>query len=172
MTLNDQLDSSIVLGVDGMLLQDLMATKITGPKKDLIGDLHMELNLVTFAVLAVIAQATPPTTQPSTAEPAEPPSPLQTVELPANWGWANIELTHARLAGLELIQGMGNIAKLRLRGSFQARGQEQTGERLFRRKPRKSSARSTRITFRFRRSTMRARSWKPTAKVTSPWTSI
>lgn len=109
-TLNDRLDSTVVLGVDGMLLQDLMATKITGPKKELIGALHMDLNLVNAPVLVVIAKATPPTTQPS-AEASDPPSPLYTADLPANWGSADIELTHARLAGLELVQGISNIAK-------------------------------------------------------------
>ncbi|MGD0140305.1 MAG: hypothetical protein ABSD28_15645 [Tepidisphaeraceae bacterium] len=105
-TLNDRLDSTIKLNEDGMLLQALMADKITEPKSQLIGAVHLDLNLVNAPVLVVIAKAMPPSTRP-----ADPPSSRASAELPENWGSAHIELTQARLVGLELIQGMSNYAK-------------------------------------------------------------
>ncbi len=109
MMLNDRLDSTINLDIDGMLLQSLMAAKISEPRKNLIGELHANVELVK-APLLVIAKAAQPATQPS-SDASNPPSPDYAAELPANWGSANIELTHARLAGLEIIQGISNIAK-------------------------------------------------------------
>jgi len=105
-TLNDRLDSTIKLTEDGMLLQALMADKITEPRKQLIGEVHLDLNLVNAPVLVILAKAMPPSTEPS-----DPPSALRSADLPENWGSAHIELTHARLVGLELIQGMSNYAK-------------------------------------------------------------
>ena len=117
--LNDRLDSTLSVKVNGMLLQDLMADKIAEPKKtDLIGAIRMDLELVDAPVLQIIADAVPPTTAPS-APAAQPDlqstsssaSPKYMSDLPASWGSADIEVTHARLAGLELIQGLGNLAK-------------------------------------------------------------
>jgi hypothetical protein len=105
-TLDDRLDSTIKLNEDGMLLQALAAAKTTDPKSQLIGTVHLDLNLVNAPVLAVIAKATPPSTQPS-----DPPSSRASAELPANWGSAHIEVTQARLVGLALIQGMSNYVK-------------------------------------------------------------
>jgi len=105
-TLNHRLDSTIKLNEDGMLLQALMADKITEPRKQLIGAVHLDLNLVNAPVLVVLAKAMPPSTQPS-----DPPSSRASADLPENWGSAHIELTHARLVGLELVQGMSNYAK-------------------------------------------------------------
>jgi hypothetical protein len=80
----------------------------------------MDLELVDAPVLQIIAQAVPaPATEPSTPV-AQPDvqsasfssaSPKYLSDLPASWGSADIQLTNARLAGLEVIQGMGNIAK-------------------------------------------------------------
>jgi hypothetical protein len=70
-------------------------------------------------VLQIIAEATPPPA-PAPAAPAAQPdlqsaassgSPKYMNDLPASWGSCEIEITHARLAGLEVLQGMGNIAK-------------------------------------------------------------
>ncbi|MGD0389482.1 MAG: hypothetical protein ABSC42_11060 [Tepidisphaeraceae bacterium] len=105
-TLNDRLDSTIKLNEDGMLLQALMADKTTEPKSQLIGAVHLDLNLVNAPVLTVIAKAMPPSTQPS-----DPRSSQASAELPQNWGSAQIELTHAKLVGLALVQGMSNYAK-------------------------------------------------------------
>ncbi|HEY1922911.1 MAG TPA: hypothetical protein VGG44_09205 [Tepidisphaeraceae bacterium] len=104
--LNDHLDSTLSLITDGMLLQDLMADKIADPKKQLIGALHADVELVNAPVLVVVAKAT---SRPS--ESSGEISPLASEPLPVVWGSADIELTHARLVGFELIQGMGNIAK-------------------------------------------------------------
>jgi hypothetical protein len=119
--LNDRLDSTISLRVDDMLVQSLMADKIADPKQvNLIGDLKMDLELVDAPVLQIIAEAVPaPATEPSAPSAQSdlqstsfsPSSPKYLSDLPASWGSADIELTHARLAGLEVIQGMGNIAK-------------------------------------------------------------
>ncbi len=118
--LNDRLDSTISLKVDGMLIQALMADKIADPKQEnLIGDLKMDLELVDAPVLQVIADAVPPPTTEPSAPAVQPDlqsasssgAPKYMSDLPASWGSAEIELTHARLAGLEVIQGMGNIAK-------------------------------------------------------------
>ena len=105
-TLNDRLDSTIKLNEDGMLLQALMADKITEPRKQLIGAVHVDLNLVNAPVMVILAKAIPPSTQPS-----DPPSSRGSADLPENWGSAHIELTHARLVGLELVQGMSNYVK-------------------------------------------------------------
>jgi hypothetical protein len=62
------------------------------------------------------ADAPPSTTQPSaavsTTAPASTEASIASTQ-PATvvWGTADIELTHARLAGLEVIQGISNIAK-------------------------------------------------------------
>jgi hypothetical protein len=101
--LNDRLDSTLALTVDGMLLQSLMADKISEPRKELIGALHANVDLVKAPILVIVARAT--------SRPSDPPSPLATADLPANWGSADIELTHARLVGLNLIQGMDSIAR-------------------------------------------------------------
>ena len=100
--LNDLLTSTLRLTVDGMLLQALMADKISGEKKDLIGALHANVELINAPVLVVIAKAT--------SRPSPEPSDRLWI-LPANWGWADIELTHAHLVGLNLFQGMTNIAR-------------------------------------------------------------
>jgi hypothetical protein len=100
--LNDRLTSTLRLTVDGMLLQALMADKISGPKKDLIGALHANVELINAPILVIAARAT---SRPS------PDSPEHPWILPANWGWADIELTQARLIGLSLYQGMDNIAR-------------------------------------------------------------
>jgi hypothetical protein len=104
--LNDRLDSTIKLNEDGMLLQALMADKITEPRKQLIGAVHLDLNLVNAPVMVILAKAMPPSTQP-----ADPPTSQASADLPENWGSAHVELTQARLVGLELIQGMSNYAK-------------------------------------------------------------
>jgi len=118
--LNDRLDSTISLKVDGMLLQSLMADKIAEPKQEnIIGDLKMDLELVDAPVLQIIAEATPPPSTEPSAPAAQPDlqsassagAPKYLSDLPASWGSAEIELTHARLAGLEVLQGIGNIAK-------------------------------------------------------------
>ena len=119
--LNDRLDSTISLKVNDMLVQSLMADKIADPKQqNLIGDLKMDLELVDAPVLQIIAEAVPPPATEPSAPSAQSDlqsasfssgSPKYLSDLPASWGSADIELTHARLAGLEVIQGIGNIAK-------------------------------------------------------------
>jgi hypothetical protein len=118
--LNDRLDSTLSVKVDDMLVQSLMADKIDDPKENLIGTLRMDLELIDAPVLQIVAEAVPPPTTAPSAPAAQsdlqsasfssgPPKYLS--DLPASWGSADIELTHARLAGLEVIQGIGNIAK-------------------------------------------------------------
>jgi hypothetical protein len=118
--LNDRLDSTLSLKVNGMLIQDLMADKIAEPRKtDLIGAIAMDLELVDAPVLQIIAEATPPpapappapAAQPDLQSAASSGSPKYMNDLPASWGSCEIEITHARLAGLELVQGIGNLAK-------------------------------------------------------------
>jgi hypothetical protein len=130
--LNDRLDTSLKLKADGMLLQLLMADKIKEPRMQLIGNLHAKVNLVNAPVMTVIAMATAPATQPSTTEPSttQPVSassnPLPVPDgLPANWGSADIQLTHARLAGLELVQGISNIAKSAFADLFKHQDKDQ-----------------------------------------------
>jgi len=118
-TLNDRLDTTIKLNEDGMLLQALMADKITEPRKQLIGAVHLDLNLVNAPVRVVIAKATPPSTQPS-----DPPSSQPSAELPQNWGGAHVELTEARLVGLELVQGMSNYVKSAFTDLFERQKKE------------------------------------------------
>ncbi len=104
--LNDRLDSTLSLIVDGMLLQDLMADKISDPKKQLIGAIHADVELVNAPVLVVAAKA-----MPQSDGSGGHLSQLASENLPVVWGSASIELTQARLIGFELVQGMGNIAK-------------------------------------------------------------
>ncbi len=105
-TLNERLDSTLALTVDGMLLQTLMADKISEPRKNLIGAVHANVELKNAPLRIIAARAT---SRP--ADESDPPSPLASADLPAYWGAADIELTHARLVGLELFQGMDNIAR-------------------------------------------------------------
>ena len=118
--LNDRLNTTLSLKVNDMLIQDLMADKIAEPKKtNLIGDLTMDLEPVDAPVLDIASYFT---TGPATA-PSAPPAqadlqsafssgpPKYISDLPASWGTCEINITHARLAGLEVVQGIGNFAK-------------------------------------------------------------
>ena len=122
--LNNRLDSTLSIHIDGMTLQDLMACKTTGPKSSLIGTVQADVELVQAPIILVANDATPPPPPPPPAPGAPPPppppeppvadattQPTYASDLPDNWGNAQIDLTNARLAGLEVIQGMGNIAK-------------------------------------------------------------
>jgi hypothetical protein len=104
--LDDRLDSTLSLVTDGMLLQDLMADKISDPKKQLIGALRADVEVVNAPVLVIAALATSRPSDDSSGHPT-----FTRADLPVTWGSVDIELTHARLIGFELIQGMGNIAK-------------------------------------------------------------
>jgi hypothetical protein len=119
--LDDKLDSTLSVKVDGMLVQSVLADKIAEPRMtNLIGDLKLDLELIDAPVLQIIAEATPSATTAPSAPATEPEvqsaayitgAPKYMSDLPASWGSANIELTHARLAGLEVIQGISNIAR-------------------------------------------------------------
>ena len=105
-TLNERLDSTLTLTVDRMLLQTLMADKISEPRKNLIGAVHAYVELKNAPLRVIAAKATSRPAADSASS-----SPLSMADLPANWGSGDIELTQARLVGFELIQGMDNIAR-------------------------------------------------------------
>jgi len=119
--LDDRLDSTLSVKVYDMLIQSLMADKIDGPAKDLVGDVTMDLELLDAPVLQILADATPPATQPSTEPSTQPsmqagnfggsPKYMVVGGLPPNWGTCDLQLVHARLAGLEVLQGVTNLAK-------------------------------------------------------------
>ncbi len=113
--LNDRLDANLDIAADDFLLQDLAIAKITPPQPDLVGNLKATIKLVNAPLLVIAAKAHPPATQPSDP----PPSPLASQPLPDHWGHADLELTHARLAGLELIQGVTNLARSVLADIFE-----------------------------------------------------
>jgi len=77
--------------------------------------------LIDAPILVVAAEAVPVPAAGPSAPPPPPPdiqssapasnTPKYMSDLPASWGSVNLEVTHARLAGLELLQGVGNLAK-------------------------------------------------------------
>jgi hypothetical protein len=115
--LNDRLDSTLSVKVYDILIQSLMADKIDGPAKDLFGDVTMDLELLDAPVLQILADATPPATQPSTQPSmqagnfAGSPKYMVVGGLPPNWGTCDLQVVRARLAGLEVLQGVTNLAK-------------------------------------------------------------
>ncbi len=75
--------------------------------KDLEGLVDVNVHLEKAPLLVIAAHAAPPTTRPSDP----PPSPLRQVPLTGKWATGTIHVTEARLAGLEMIQKLGNFAK-------------------------------------------------------------
>lgn len=133
--LDDRLDSTISLKVDGMKLQTFLADKIVEPKKtDLIATIRkLDLELVDAPVLQILAEATPapatepsvPTTQPDMQAVTQGGSPKYMTDLPASWGSCDLEITDARLAGLEVLQGVTNLAKTAFTDLFDKKDKDQ-----------------------------------------------
>jgi|GEM_PF-2341526 len=106
--LDEYLHSTLDLKVKNLQLKHLATAKQPpDPQlKDLTGTANVTVHLDNAPLLVIAAHAAPPSTQPSV-----PDSPLRSVSLPDKWGNGEVTLTDARLAGLELIQKMGNFAK-------------------------------------------------------------
>ena len=58
--LDDRRDSNLDIAVDGVLLEDLMATKITPPRQELIGATQVRMKLINAPLLVIAAKAQPP----------------------------------------------------------------------------------------------------------------
>ncbi len=117
LTGNVQLDSTFTapkldLFVKDVQLQRLSEAKLhKDPKaQDLIGNTNAEVHLVNAPLRTLAAVAAPP-------DPKAPPAAPQV--LPDDWGNGQVRITDARLAGLELIQGLGNMAKSAFTSVFQ-----------------------------------------------------
>jgi hypothetical protein len=103
--LNSRFDANLALTVRDVMLNKLSAAQFGGDKRDLAGKLKADVTLVDAPLLHVVDVVTGtsiPTTQTSTTAPSF---------LPANWGSGKVEITEARLVGLEVIQGLGKIAR-------------------------------------------------------------
>ncbi|HET6251199.1 MAG TPA: hypothetical protein VFE47_26185 [Tepidisphaeraceae bacterium] len=106
--LNKRLDSTLTIGIYRMLLQALMADQIAGPKKNLAGEIRGNVQLVDAPLRAVIASAMASSSQ------------LAAGSLPAKWGSADIQMTHARFTGFAMVQGMTNLARSAFAALFKA----------------------------------------------------
>jgi hypothetical protein len=136
--LNDRLDSTLALHIDGMKIQDFMACKIEPSKTEVIGTVHAAIAMQDAPIVLIAQDATPPPAPPvdPNAPPAPPPPeppitdatapPIYASDLPTNWGNATVDVTNARLAGLEVIQGISNIAKSAFANLFNQKDKPQT----------------------------------------------
>ena len=157
-----------------------MADKIAEPKKtDLIGDLTMDLEPVDAPVLQIIAELLHFWPRDGAIRPSgtnrlairifiRTRRNLSAIS-PQAGAPAKSNITHARLAGLEVIQGIGNFAKSAFTDLFDKKDKDVSPKRSFPRKTPKSSAISFKRPRRAnRRFTMKAKRLPPMAKATSP----
>lgn len=102
--LDDVLTTNLALQVSDLSLEKFAATQLYGEKLELVGDVFVKANLTDAPLLTIVEQATPNASVPSNQAVMFKP-------LPDKWGTVDVEVVEARLAGLELIQGLGNLVK-------------------------------------------------------------
>jgi len=106
--LDSQLDSTLNVSANGLLIESLMASQISLPKRNMVGVVQANVNLTNAPLRLISAKAFP---DPATFIAAAPP-------LPDHWGTANVSVSHARLAGFELIQDIDNFTTSSVSGLF------------------------------------------------------
>jgi hypothetical protein len=126
-TLNDRLDTTIGLHTDGILIESILACMNPPSKHKLIGAVHLDLNLVNAPVMVVIGRVQHPDVDPASL-PSDEPLPLYAQELPAHWGSAHLEISHAYLVGLELVHGVTEYAKQAFQELFEKKQPTQPEE--------------------------------------------
>lgn len=133
LTLNDTLDSELKLTVADMVIDELFVTPGTADDPKLAGRVNANINAA-VPLAALLPRLAPPTPQPPSLRPIQPPMPEQ-------WGGGEIHLDRGRLVKLPVI---GELTSAIIQGS-----------RLFGGKPKPVATEKVDTTFTFQKDVIR-----------------